>query len=124
MNDVMRALGVAEPVPLVGYVLSERWAREHPVACMGFLRAARRAEEILLRSDDAWQTIASLTGAKTPAELARLRDAYREGVPRPADAGTRAAAEALYRLFAEIGGEALVGPAASLPAGSFLDIEL
>ncbi len=125
MSEVMRALGVSAPVPLVGYVLSERWAREHADACAGFLRAARRAEEVLLRSDDEWQTIGPLTGAKSPAELARLRDAYREGVPRRDDEAMRAAAAALYRLFAEIGGEALVGPGASLPAGTFLDgIEL
>ncbi len=121
MSEVMKALGIVEPVPLVGYVLSERWARERADACAGFFRAARHAEEILLRSDDEWQTIGPLTGAKNPVELTRLRDAYREGVPRRGDDRMRAAAEALYRLFADIGGEALVGPAASLPAGTFLD---
>jgi NitT/TauT family transport system substrate-binding protein len=121
MREVMQALGISEPVPLVGYVLSERWAREHAVACAGFFRAARHAEEILLRSNDEWQTIGPLTGAKSAAELARLRDAFREGVPRHGDIGMRAAAEALYHLFADIGGEALVGPAASLPPGTFLD---
>ena len=125
MSEVMSALGVTAPVPLVGYVLSERWASEHADVCAGFLRAARRAEDILLRSDDEWQTIAELTGARSTAELARLRDAYREGVPRRDDGGMRAAAEALYRLFVEVGGDALVGPSASLPPGTFLDgIEL
>lgn len=121
MSEVMQALGVSQPVPLVGYVLSERWARENGAACAGFLRATHRAEEILLRSDDEWQTIGPLTGAKSPAELARLRQAYREGVPGRGDPGMRAAAEALYRLFAEIGGEALVGSSTSLPPGTFLD---
>ena len=125
MSEVMRALGVSAPVPLVGYVLSERWAHEHVGACAGFLRAAHRAEEILLRSDEEWQTIGQLTGAKSRIELARLRDAYRDGVARRETQSIRVAAEALYKLFAEIGGEALVGPGASLPAGTFLDgIEL
>ena len=125
MSEVMRALGISAPVPLVGYVLSQQWAREHAGACAGFLRAARRADEILLRSDDEWQTMGALTGAKSPTELARLRDAYRDGVPRREDPSMRAAAEALYRLFAEVGGEALVGSGARLPAGTFLDgIEL
>jgi len=125
MSDVMRALGISEPVPLVGYVLSESWARDHAKACAGFLRAGRRAEEILLRSNQEWQTIGALTGAKSDAELAHLRDAYREGIPRQADAQLRAAAEALYHLFAEIGGEALAGAGTSLPAGTLLDgIEL
>jgi NitT/TauT family transport system substrate-binding protein len=125
MSEVMRALGVSAPVPLVGYVLSQQWAREHAKACAGFLRAARRADEILLRSDDEWRVISERTGAKNPIELARLRDAYREGVPGAEDPGMRAAAEALYRRFAEIGGEALVGSGTRLPAGTFLDgIEL
>jgi NitT/TauT family transport system substrate-binding protein len=121
MSEVMQALGISEPVPLVGYVLSERWARERAGPCAGFFRAARHAEEILLRSDEEWQTIGPLTGAKSATELAYLRDAYREGVPRRGDNRGRAAAEALYHLFADIGGEALVGPSASLPAGTFLD---
>jgi len=121
MSDVMRALGVSAPVPLVGYVFSEQWVRAHADACAGFLRAARRAEDILIQSNDEWRMIAALTGAKSSEELGRLRDAYREGVPRREDVGMHAAAEALYRLFAEVGGEALVGSGASLPAGTFLD---
>lgn len=121
MSDVMRALGVSATVPLVGYVFSEQWVRAHADACSGFLRAARHAEDILIQSNDEWQVIAALTGAKGSEELVRLRDAYREGVPRREDLGVRAAAEALYRLFAEVGGEALVGSGSSLPAGTFLD---
>jgi len=125
MSDVIQALGVSAPVPLVGYVFSERWVRDHSDVCTKFLRTAHRAEDILLHSDEEWQTIGTLTGAKSPGELTRLRDAYREGVPRREDASMRAAAEALYRLFAEVGGEALIGSGASLPAGTFLDgIEL
>ena len=121
MSEVMRDLGIKEPVPLVGYVLSARWARENARLCAGFIRTFRRTEEILLRSDAEWQTIAPLTGAEGSAELARLRDAFRDGVPRHGDPALRPAAAALYRLFAEIGGEALVGPSPTLPEGTFLD---
>ncbi|HTZ78859.1 MAG TPA: PhnD/SsuA/transferrin family substrate-binding protein, partial [Stellaceae bacterium] len=121
MSDAMRELGISEPVPLVGYVLSARWAKENARLCAGFLRAFRGAEEILRNSDAEWQAIAKLTGAQGPAELARLRDAFREGVPRRDDPAMRPAAAALYKLFAEIGGEALVGPSPTLPEGTFLD---
>jgi NitT/TauT family transport system substrate-binding protein len=121
MSEAMRALGIAEPVPLVGYVLSTGWAREHVAACGGFFRACRRAEEILLHSDEEWQAIAKLTGAADTTELARLRDAYRDGVPRGDETVMRTAAAALYDLLAGIGGETLVGPARTLPPGTFLD---
>jgi NitT/TauT family transport system substrate-binding protein len=121
MGDAMRELGVAAPVPLVGFVLSERWARTNAVACAAFARVFRSAEEILARSDEEWQAIAGLTGAESAAELARLRDGFRDGIPRHGDPAMRSAAAALYDLFAEIGGEALVGPSRRLPEGTFLD---
>jgi NitT/TauT family transport system substrate-binding protein len=121
MGDAMRALGIAEPVPLVGYVLSTGWAGAHAAVCAAFFRACRRAEEILLHSDAEWQTIAKLTGAADSAELERLRDAYREGIPRGDEAAMRAAAAELYDLLAGIGGETLVGPSRTLPPGTFLD---
>jgi NitT/TauT family transport system substrate-binding protein len=121
MDEVMTELGIAEPVPLVGYVLSEGWARRNGAATASFFRACRDADEILAKSDDEWRVIAPLTGAADGAELERLRDAFRRGIPRGADSVYRAAAERLYALFAAIGGEALVGSSATLPPGTFLD---
>jgi NitT/TauT family transport system substrate-binding protein len=121
MGEAVRALGIVEPVPLVGYVLSAAWAKEHAASCAAFFRACRRAEEVLLRSDEEWRTIAPLTGAADPVELERLRDAFRDGIPRGDETAMRVAAENLYDLLARIGGEALVGPSRTLPPGTFLD---
>ena len=121
MGEAVRALGIAEPVPLVGYVLSAAWAKEHAGSTAAFFRACRHAEEILLRSDEEWRTIAPLTGAANPVELERLRDAFRDGIPRGDETAMRVAAENLYDLLARIGGEALVGPSRTLPPGTFLD---
>jgi len=115
----MRQLGIESPVPLVGYVVSERWAAANAAVFAGFLRACRRAEEILSASDDDWQLIASLTGAASAAELERLRDAFRAGVPKGQP--DYRDAERLYELLATIGGEMLVGPSPALPPGTFLD---
>jgi NitT/TauT family transport system substrate-binding protein len=120
MGEAMRALGIVDPVPLVGYTLSEGWARDHAEAAAAFFRVCRRAEEILLQSDEEWRRIAPLTGAAGDAELVRLRDAFRDGIPRGEDKAIEAAAAKLYDLFAEIGGEALVGPSRTLPQGTFL----
>jgi NitT/TauT family transport system substrate-binding protein len=119
MDEVMHALGVTEPVPLVGYIVSEGWAGANRESFAGFLRAARRAEEILRHADDEWRTIAPMTGAAGPAELERLRDAFRAGIP-PRET-SRGAAERLYALLAGIGGETLAGPSPTLPPGTFLD---
>jgi NitT/TauT family transport system substrate-binding protein len=121
MDEVMTELGIAEPVPLVGYVLSAGWAAKNAAATAGFFRAARHADDILANSDAEWQTIAPLTGAADATELERLRDAYRRGIPGKAGGDRRAAAEHLFELFAEIGGEPLVGSSRTLPLGTFLD---
>jgi len=119
MDEVMRALGVAEPVALVGYIVSDAWAASNREGFAAFLRACRRGEEILARSDDEWRAIAPLTGAAGDPELIRLREAFRAGIP-PRQPNLPAA-ERLYALLARIGGEALAGPSPILPQGTFLD---
>lgn len=120
MDEVVRALGVDEPVALVGYIVSERWARQSRNALSAFLKAARRAEAVLATSDEEWRAIAPLTRAASEAELVRLRDAFRAGIPQQSGAGEASVAR-LYALLAEIGGEALAGPATTLPPGTILD---
>jgi NitT/TauT family transport system substrate-binding protein len=121
MDEAMRALGFAEPVPLVGYVVSRNWVMRNRALADGFRRACARADEILATSDEEWQTLAPQTGAATAAELAQLRDAYRRGIPARPDRSGHAAAQRLYALLARVGGAALVGTGTTLPEGIFLD---
>ena len=118
VEDMVRGLGVTTPVPFVGLVFSEAWGRLNRPALDGLLRASAAARDLLQRSDAEWQRIAPLTGAATPAELAALMAWYREGGIPAGSAATEAASH-LYAVLAEIGGPALVGPATSLPAGTF-----
>lgn len=119
--EAIRSLGITTEIPLVGYVVSERWAKTNSAAVDGFLRASRQAKEILDSSDGEWQRIAELTGARNEAELSRLRDAFRAGIPRHWGDGERADVARLYALLAEVGGEALVGPSLTLAPGTLFD---
>jgi NitT/TauT family transport system substrate-binding protein len=121
VDDAMHVLGFESAVPMVGYVVAERWAAGHRPLLAGFVRASRRAEEILAASDEEWTRIAPRTGAHDAAELAKLRDAYRAGIPRHWGDAERHDAERLYGLLAKTGGEALTGPAEMLQPGTFLD---
>lgn len=121
MGEALAALGIPGDLPLTGYVVSAQWASENQAALDGFVAASREANEILAESDAEWERIAPLTGAADKAELVKLRDAYREGIPRHWDASERELAARLYRLLAAIGGTALVGPSPELAAGTFLD---
>jgi NitT/TauT family transport system substrate-binding protein len=121
IGDALAALGIPGDLPLTGFVVSARWAAENQAALDGFLAASRAANVILADSDAEWERIAPLTGAAGTAELIKLRDAYRNGIPRHWSAAERAAAARLYQLLAKIGGTTLVGSSPDLAPGTFLD---
>lgn len=121
MSDALRQLGFKTPIPLVGFVVSGRWAREHPRALAGFVSATREAESILATSDAEWNWLGPRTGARSPAEMKALRDAFRAGIPAHWGKDERREAQALYAVFAKVGGQALVGSGATLQPGTFLD---
>jgi len=119
--DALAALELPRDLPLNGYVVSTPWATENQAALDGFIAASRAANEILAASDAEWDRIAPLTGAADTAELIRLREAYRDGIPRHWGAAERDAAARLYRLLAEVGGTTLVRSSPELTPGTFLD---
>ena len=121
VGDALAALGITRDLPLTGYVVSSRWATENQAALDGFVAASRAADAILATSDTEWERIAPLTGAADTAELVKLRDAYRDGIPHRWGAAEREAASRLYKLLAEIGGTTLVASGSDLAKGTFLD---
>jgi NitT/TauT family transport system substrate-binding protein len=121
MSDALRQLGFKTAIPLVGYVVSDRWARAHPHTLAGFVRATREADAILATSDAEWEWLGPKTGARDPAELKALRDAFRAGIPDHWGKRERREARALYALFAKVGGKSLVGSSPTLEPGTFLD---
>jgi NitT/TauT family transport system substrate-binding protein len=117
-NDAAKALGVTGAVSALGYVFHDKWANENPDAVRGFLKASAQAKDLLARSDDEWLRLAPIVHAEGK-ELEKLRDRYREGIPRPPVAEEAADAGRLYHALAGIGGEKLVGSAPEMAPGTF-----
>ncbi|WP_353641167.1 ABC transporter substrate-binding protein [Mesorhizobium sp. WSM2239] len=117
-DDAAKALGASGAVSALGYVFHEKWADENPDAARGFIKASAEAKDLLARSDAEWLRLAPLVRAEG-AELEKLRDRYREGIPTRPVAEEEADAARLYQVLAEIGGEKLVGPSPEMAPGTF-----
>jgi NitT/TauT family transport system substrate-binding protein len=121
VTDALRDLGFRTAIPLVGYVVSERWAQAHAAQVAAFVRATGAANSILATSDAEWDWLGPRTGARDAADLHALRDGFRAGIPLHWGDEERKEAQRLYALFAKIGGETLVGQSPDLQPGTFLD---
>jgi NitT/TauT family transport system substrate-binding protein len=119
VEDAVSALGIAAGVPYIGYTFADHWAEKNPTLIEGFIAASRQARAILATSDAEWQRVKPLTGAANDAELERLRDWYRHGIPLHWGAAERQAATQLFGILAKLGGTDLVGPIKTVPQGTF-----
>lgn len=118
VNDAARDLGLDPATPLLGYVLRDGWIAENPALAQGLARASAEAKAILARDDAAWDALRPIMNADDDAEFAALRDGWRAGIP-PSQTVDAAAAQKLFAVMAELGGDELTGGLTELPAGLF-----
>jgi NitT/TauT family transport system substrate-binding protein len=119
MADVMKSLGAAGPVAMVGYVFNGKWAERNRSLLDRFFAATRQAKDILAQSPDEWQRLAPRIAPSGAAVLDVYRQRYLEGIPRRPLGAEVADARTLYAVLADIGGADLVGPARALDPGTF-----
>jgi NitT/TauT family transport system substrate-binding protein len=119
--EVLPALGVDGPVPLLGWVFDREWAEQNPDLINGFLAASYAAKDIMIESDDEWERLRKNTKAKDDAELVELRDTWRIGAPRSFGDEEKANATKVFELLAQNGGKKLVGEATSVDPATFWD---
>lgn len=119
MQQVIEGLGIKSELPLVGWIVSEKWADEHKAAVQGFLQASYEAKKILKTDDTEWERLRPRMKADNDAVFTALRDAYRAGIPACFGDKEKQAALDAFNLLAETGGSELVGEAKSLDTGVF-----
>lgn len=119
MNDVLAELGFGRDLPLVGFVVSDKWIAENGPLLAKFVDVLHKAMAILVSDNAEWQRLQPMTGAADQIELEKLRDAFRAGVTQRWGDADRASAAKLYGLLAKAGGDSLVGPHPELAPGTF-----
>jgi NitT/TauT family transport system substrate-binding protein len=119
VQEAEAALGLRQPVALIGYVFSESFAAAHATAINRFMAIAREANDIMLKSDDEWDALRPLMNAEDDRTFRAYRDRTREGMPRRPVAAEATDAGTLFRTLAAIGGTDLVGPSQELDRGLY-----
>ena len=117
-----RDLGLDPGTPLLGYVLRESWIAGNPELARGLAAASWEAKQILATDDAQWDKLRPIMNAADDAEFAALREGWRAGIPRTQDVDP-AAAQRMFSVMAELGGDELTGGLTELPAGLFWTVE-
>lgn len=119
MPEILKALGIEQAVPLIGWVFRQGWADAHADAIRGFLQASRDAKQLMANSDTEWERLRPLMKAEDDGIFTALRDAYREGIPQCFGPGEMEAARATLTILTELGGKDLVGKVSGWDDGVF-----
>jgi NitT/TauT family transport system substrate-binding protein len=120
LDDMLSELGVEDPLPMIGWVFRESWARDNEALITGFLRASARAKRLMLDDDEVWTDLRPMMRVSDDATWLALRNGFRAGVPVSLDIErAERAARQVFAILAEEGGRALVGSATALAPGTF-----
>jgi NitT/TauT family transport system substrate-binding protein len=119
VRDAQAALGLKQPVALVGYAFSEDFLANHKAIIDRFIAIAEKANDIMLRSDEEWDALRPLINAEDEPTFKAYRDRTREGIPRRPIAEEEADARRLFKALASVGGPDLVGPLLELDPGLY-----
>ncbi len=119
VRDAEAALGLNQPVALIGYAFSEGFAADHKSTIDRFIAVAQKANEIMLHSDQEWDALRPLMNAEDEATFKAYRDRTREGMLQRPIAAEAADARTLFKALASTGGAQLVGPSQELDPGLY-----
>ncbi|EIJ42306.1 ABC-type nitrate/sulfonate/bicarbonate transport system, periplasmic component [Beggiatoa alba B18LD] len=117
--DMLPALGIEKPIPLLVWIFDEQWANQQPETVKAFLKAAYQAKQRLATDDAEWERIRSLTQAEDDATFQALKRGYRAGIPQQFGQAEQAAVAQAFAVLAQEGGAEVVGSANTLSAGTF-----
>ncbi len=118
-NSILSELGINKIVPALGYVFRENWGNQHKTTLLTFLQATKDAKTLLCESDNAWNNIKHLTKTGNSKTENMLRHRYCEGRVKSWGGDEVKAAEKIFSILHQYGGEKLTGKSTQLSPGTF-----
>jgi NitT/TauT family transport system substrate-binding protein len=118
VGEILPALGLKTPPPLLGWVFSEKWARTNPASAKGLIDASYEAKHAMLVDDALWTSLRPLMDADSDSLFEALKSGYRAGIPAHYSLDDVAAAEAAFRVMHDVNPASAEG-LDGLPAGTF-----
>ncbi|MEM6974402.1 MAG: ABC transporter substrate-binding protein [Pseudomonadota bacterium] len=103
VKGALAALDIAPAPPMVGFVWNAD--RVAPETIAAFLRAVGQATDLLAKDDGTWATLMPLMRVESGAAFRQLRDDYRAGIVSGWRDSDTEAAQRLYAILRETGGE-------------------
>jgi len=118
IGEVLPTLGLKAPPPLLGWVFSEKWAKDNPKLAEGLIDASYEAKQSMKGDDALWQKLRPKMDAESDSLFEILKAGYREGIPEGYSEADVASASEAFDLMRGIDKNA-VGGLDSLPEGTF-----
>ena len=118
-KKIIQELGISVPVPPLGYVFKQSWAKQHQNAIKRFFRATQIAKNSICNSDSSWQQIIPLTKTNSTVTQQLLRERYCDGRIKPWGKQQQDAAQQIYLLLKKISNNKLTGGSEILQPGTF-----
>lgn len=109
VTTMLTNLNVQADVPLLGWVFDETWANQQTSLITGFIKASFAAKFILANQPQEWLRIRSLTKAESDEVFESLQINYPTTLLTQFSHQEIAATQQLFRIFADVGGQELMG---------------
>jgi NitT/TauT family transport system substrate-binding protein len=116
---MLKGLGIAEQVPMLGYVFKDSWANDHKQVLSDFFKASKQARDGLCTSEPVWQKVIPLLKTDNVATQSKLRQRYCEGNVTQWGDKEQQAAGRVYGLLRTLSNNQLTGDAENLASGTF-----